>query len=128
MPLPSLVKGAKQCQVLTKRTKQQCQNPAAYGCTSCRMHGAHKSRKTLKGENHPQFKHGKRTKEAQVLSSNASLRLIRLEEIGFHIKMFVETSPKTRGKRAKGWMPLDLNKPEQLAQALLESFGEKFSE
>jgi hypothetical protein len=89
------------------------------------MHGAHKSRNTRKGENHPQFKHGNRTKEAQAYSSATSLRLMRLEEIGFHIKMFVESSPKTRGKRAKGWTPLDLNKPEQLAQAILESSDEK---
>jgi hypothetical protein len=35
-----------------------------------------------------------------------------LEQIGWHLKMFSGT--KTRGKKPKGFVPLDLNGPEQL--------------
>ena len=65
MPLPAITKyGAKQCQCKCKRTGLPCQNLAAHGCISCRMHGAHKSRNTLKGKVHSNYKHGLDTKGA----------------------------------------------------------------
>lgn len=116
MPLQSVLNGAKQCQVLTKRTKQPCKNPAAYGCISCRMHGAHKSRNVLWGVDHPKYKHGNRTKEAQQNNSDALTRIRMLEQIGWHIKMFVGT--KTRGRKPKGYRKYNMNDPGQLAEAI----------
>jgi hypothetical protein len=109
MPLPSVLNGAKQCQVLTKRTKQRCKNPTAFGCKSCRMHGAHKSRNVLRDEGHPQYKKGNRTKKAQRNNSKALTRLRMLEQIGWHIKMFIGT--KTRGRKPNGYMKLNLDDP-----------------
>lgn len=119
MPLPSVLNGAKKCQVLTKRTKQLCQNPSAYGCRACRMHGAHKSTNVLRGVDHPQYRHGNRTQESQVQNSEAISRVAMLEQIGWHLKMF--TGTKTRGRKANGFLRLDLNNPEQMVIAILKT-------
>jgi len=121
MPLPSVVNGAARCAVKCKRTGTRCKNPAAFGCKSCRMHGAHKSRNTLQGVNHPQYRHGQKTKESIEKNQKTLLRLHTLEEIGHHIKMFSEGSPRTRGRKPTGWEALDLNDPTQLAMAVLKS-------
>lgn len=117
MPLPSVLNGANQCQVLTKRTKQRCKNPAAFGCKSCRMHGAHKSRNVLRGADHSQYTNGNRTIESQKENSASLTRLRMLEQIGWHIKMF--TGSKTRGRRPNGYLQLDLNDPLQMGLAVL---------
>ena len=60
MPLPCITKhGAKRCAALSKRTKLACGNLAAYGCKTCRYHGARKN--ILRGEQHPSYVHGNRT-------------------------------------------------------------------
>ena len=65
MPLPVITKyGVKQCLSKSKRSGLPCKNLAAYGCSTCRMHGSHKSRNVLKGSTHPNYKHGMDTKEA----------------------------------------------------------------
>lgn len=102
MPLPSVLNGAIQCQVLTKRTKQRCKNPTAYGCVSCRMHGAHKSRNVLRGAEHPQYKHGERTKEVEIQHKRASITLLTLRDIGDSIKIF--NGDNTRGRKPKGYI------------------------
>ena len=117
MPLPSVLNGTNQCQVMTKRTKQRCKNPTAYGCTSCRMHGAHKSRNVLRGADHPQYTNGNRTIESQKENSASLTRLRMLEQIGWHIKMF--NGGKTRGRKPNGYIQLDLNDPLQMAVAVL---------
>jgi hypothetical protein len=73
------------------------------------MHGAHKSRNVLRGVDHPQFRHGNRTKVAQQSNSEALTRLRMLEQIGWHIKMFV--GAKTRGRKPNGYIKLNLNDP-----------------
>ena len=79
MPLPCITKhGAKRCAALSKRTKLACGNPAAYGCKTCRYHGARKN--ILRGEQHPSYVHGNRTLEAERQSSASSLRLANLED------------------------------------------------
>ena len=117
MPLPSVLNGANQCQVLTKRTKQRCKNPAAFGCKSCRMHGAHKSRNVLRGADHSQYTNGNRTIESQKANSADLTRLRMLEQIGWHINMF--NGGKTRGRKPNGYMKLKLEDPLQLAVAIL---------
>ena len=123
MPLPSLLKGAKQCQVLTRRTKQRCKNPAAYGCSSCRMHGAHRSRNVLKGKDHPQYKNGERTKDAETEHRRASIALFTLRDIGDHLNMFSGTH--ARGRKPNGYVKYDLNKPEQLLLAIKATKNKK---
>ena len=89
MPLPSLIKfGAQRCQCLCKRTREPCQNPAAFGMSSCRMHGAHRLRANLIGDKHPNYRHGNATKQARHEHRIAMARIYALEAIGFRIGMF----------------------------------------
>ena len=117
MPLPSILNGAKQCQVLTKRTRQRCKNPAAYGCASCRMHGAHMSRKVLRGANHPQYRNGERTRESEEEHRKSSTIFLTLRDIGDHINLF--SGDYIRGRKPKSYVKYDMNDPEQLALAIL---------
>ena len=73
----------------------------------------------MRGENHPQYKNGAWTKEALEENQLARCRLATLEQIGWHLKMFV--GAKTRGRRPKGFLPLDLNDPEQLSLTLVKA-------
>jgi hypothetical protein len=91
MPLPSLLNGA----------KQRCKNPTAYGCRSCRMHGAHKSRNVLKGKDHLQYKTGERTKIRKEEHRKASLLLLTLRTLGDSIGMF--KGSHVRGRKPKGY-------------------------
>jgi hypothetical protein len=123
MPLQSILNGAKQCQVLTKRTRERCKNPAAYGCAACRMHGAHKSRNVLRGANHSQYRNGERTKESEDAHRKSSIILLTLRDIGDHINLF--NGEYTRGRKPKGYVKYDMNDPEQLALAILATLHEQ---
>ena len=85
--------------------------------------GAHKSRKVLQGANHSQYRHGGETKAARKAHQETLLRLAYLVTIGEHIKMFV--SPKSRGRKPANFLPLDLNKPEELALAIKLSMSKR---
>ncbi len=126
MPLPSLLNGAKQCQVMTKRTRLRCKNPAAYGCASCRMHGAHKSRNALQGADHPSYKTGAETLEAKAMRTEKSEVFRYLTDLGNHCKLFYKEI-KTRGRPPAGYEKLDLTDPEQLALAIKRTLSTKKS-
>jgi hypothetical protein len=119
MPLPSLLNGAIQCQVVTKRTKTRCKNPAAYGCKACRMHGAHRSRNVLEGVNHPRYKNGERTKNRETEHRRASTVLLTLRDIGDYLEMF--TGTHTRGRKPNGYTKYDLKDAAQLIQAIIST-------
>ncbi len=117
MPLPSVLKhGAKQCSAKSKRTGFPCNNPAAYGCKSCRMHGAHKSRNVANGVNSGNYKNGQYTKEAKERSSKTLLKLRYLEDLGQQGAFM--NGNRTRGPKPKGYIKLDMKKREELAIAL----------
>jgi hypothetical protein len=64
MPLPSIAKfNAVKCSANSKRTGLPCNNPAAHGCKTCRMHGARRSELIKRGKDHPNFVHGERSLE-----------------------------------------------------------------
>jgi hypothetical protein len=117
MPLACLLNGAKQCQVTTKRTKQRCKNPAAYGCASCRMHGAHKSKNALRGINHPQYRNGQQTQEAKAERNVKSVIFRYLNDLGNHCGIF-NKKLKARGRPPSGYTKLDLTDQQQLAFAI----------
>ncbi len=101
MPLKSLSYGAKYCAALTKRTKQPCKNPAAYGCRTCRMHGARKKESIKRGEQHPNYMHGRRTLEAQQEQSATSRRLQQIED-AMHL-LGMTSAKRSRGRKANGY-------------------------
>jgi hypothetical protein len=117
MPLQSVLNGAKQCQVLTKRGKERCKNPAAFGCKSCRMHGAHKSRNVLRGKLHSRYKDGQRSKAVEDEYRRASIVLLTLRDIGDHLNMF--SGNYKSGRKPNGYIKYDMNDPMQLSPAIV---------
>ena len=86
MPLPSLtLYGAKQCTARAKSKKgQRCSNPAAYGCKTCRIHGARHYSSLKRGKLHPNYRHGNETLQSKRQRSDklAELRGIEIDLIG----------------------------------------------
>ena len=102
MPLPSISKhGAKQCTAKSKRTSLPCNNPAAYGCRTCKVHGARKKDSIKRGEQHPNFVHGNRTLESQKQASEQSARLQMLED-ALHV-MGMTSAKRSQGRKAAGY-------------------------
>ena len=94
MPLPNL---NRQCTVRARSTGNQCLNPAAFGCTSCRYHGVRR-RETIKaGEHHPQFEHGERTQEAIERFRSKMLEIQNIETLARSADVI--TGPKTKGRK-----------------------------
>jgi ribosomal protein L32E len=117
MPLASVFKhGAKLCSAKSKRTGLPCNNPAAHGCKTCRMHGAHKSRNVANGAKSGKYKNGHFTKEAKKKSSENLVRLRYLEDIGQQGGFM--TGAKTRGPKPTGYVKLDMKNKEELVIAL----------
>lgn len=123
MPLPSVaIHGARQCKAITKRSKKRCVNPSAYGCSTCRYHGATPvhTRKNVAGENHPNYKNGIWTKEAKAERSTRSVTLRHLIDLGNQTNLFYKQL-KARGRPPSGYAQLDLEDPEQLALAIIKT-------
>ena len=79
MPLPNL---NRRCRARARSTGNQCLNPAAFGCKTCRYHGARRRETVKVGKAHPQYKHGERTKEAISKYRNTMSELQRVECLG----------------------------------------------
>ena len=66
MPLPSVVQhSAMQCTAHAKSTQHRCLNPAAFGCRTCRLHGARKRSSIKAGGDHPNYLNGTETLKAK---------------------------------------------------------------
>lgn len=89
----------------------------------CHKHGAHKKIAKMHGKNNPNYKHGEETYEAVAQRRANSLMFQRLEAIGWYVGLFEQSSTKTRGRKVGAH--LDLNDPDQLQQALIESLHPK---
>lgn len=91
MPLPNL---NRQCTANNRKTGNQCKNPAAFGCRTCRFHGAR--RKVPKGEDHPNYRHGKRTLDALETYRHKVAELDYLEDLGHRTGVIVGTKRSGR--------------------------------
>ena len=113
------------CQARSSRKKQQCGKPAIRLKNVCDTHGGlstgPRTQEGIKCIKDAHWKHGNETKEARAKRRRMSLMFQRLEEIGWHIGIF--TGTKTKGRKVS--KELDLNDPEQLQQALIESMARK---
>jgi hypothetical protein len=117
LPLPSVLKhGAKLCSAKSKRTGLPCNNPAAFNCRTCKVHGAHRSRNVAKGINSGKYKNGHYTKEAKEQSSKSLVKLRYLEDIGQQ-GGFMKGN-RTRGPKPTGYVKLDMNNELELIAAL----------
>jgi len=92
MPLPNL---NRQCTVRARSTGNQCLNPAAFGCKSCRVHGSRRKETVKVGKDHPQYKHGERTQEAIEQYRKTMSQLQIIEALGHNTGLL-------KGNRAKG--------------------------
>lgn len=97
MPLPNLTL-ENQCQAISRRTGDRCMNLKAWGCVTCRYHGARPPGSVLRGNDHPQYKHGKETQEAKAHRREASKQLHKLVDLGNAIGMF-QPGTKLRGRK-----------------------------
>jgi hypothetical protein len=98
MPLPCLhIYGAKRCRARSKHSGKRCLNPAAFGMTTCRMHGARHPHTVLRDEWHPSYKHGHETLKAKAIRSEKLAELRNLEALMFKIGM--TKAPKTPGRK-----------------------------
>ena len=91
MPLPNL---KAQCTASNRKSGVRCKNHAAFGCKSCKSHGAHI---IPSGLDHPNYKHGARTLEALSKYSQKVAELDQLEDISHHAG--VMAGPKRRGRK-----------------------------
>ena len=71
---------AKQCTAVAKSKQQRCLNPAAYGCKTCRMHGARRQSSIKRGEEHPNHRHGMETLSAKRKRSEKLTELRQIED------------------------------------------------
>jgi len=118
MPLPSVLKhGALQCKAKSKRTGLPCNNPAAYGCKTCRMHGAHKSRNVANGAKSGKYTNGHYTKETKEQSRKSLVKLRYLEELGAQGGFM--NGARTRGPKPSGYIKLDMQNKDELLIALI---------
>ena len=102
MPLASVSQyNAAQCTARAKSTKNRCLNPAAYGCRTCRLHGARKRTSIKVGSYHPNYKNGSETLEAK---QKRSLKLAELREIELDLlNKGLIVGPRTAGRKPTGW-------------------------
>ena len=99
MPLPCVVKKtAVQCHAKCKATQLQCRNPAAWGCSTCKYHGARRPHTILKGEAHPNYRHGESTLSAKEEHRAVRADLRRLERL--MEKWGIGSGPKLRGRKS----------------------------
>ncbi len=92
MPLPNI---KKQCTARNRRTGLRCKNPAAFGCKTCRYHGA---RQILSDTDHPNYIHGQRTKAAIESYQNKVKELDAVEDLALSLGM---VASRRRGRRSE---------------------------
>ena len=88
MPLQSITKyHAVKCSANSKRTGLPCNNPAAYGCKTCRMHGARCPESIKRGKDHPNFVHGERSLEGIKRHREVMSRIKMLSKLAKRLGM-----------------------------------------
>jgi hypothetical protein len=85
MPLPNVKSGrTEQCMARSKRSLARCNNPCAFGCKTCRFHGARRPETVLRGSEHPKYKHGRDTLEAKRNRVQAMTRIRALVDLAIY--------------------------------------------
>ena len=93
------------------------------GRPKCRLHGGIiGKRKVLRGADHPQYKNKGESRQEREERSKKSAALLYLREIGDHVNLFSGT--KTRGRRPKSYLRLNLQDEAQLAIALIKTLDD----
>ena len=86
----------------------------------CRLHGGIVGkRKVLRGADHPQYRNKGESRGEREERSKKSAALLYLRDIGDHVNLFNGT--KTRGRRPKSYLQLNLSDEVQLAIAIIKT-------
>jgi len=93
MPLPNL---KRQCTAQNRNKQRRCLNPAAFGCKTCRYHGAR--RHVSSGDEHPNYKRGTRSQNAIRLYQKTSRELDMIEDMAESVGM---VASRRRGRRSR---------------------------
>ena len=123
MPLPSFKYSKRPlCGAKCKRTGLPCLNMPVRSskASRCRMHGGVVGlRNSLRGADHPQYRNKGESRQEREERSKRGAALLYLRDIGDHVNLFNGT--KTRGRRPKGYLRLDLSDKTQLAIAIIKT-------
>ena len=93
------------------------------GRPRCRLHGGIvKEHKVLRGADHPQYKNKGESRQEREERSKKSATLLYLRDIGDHVNLFNGT--KTRGRRPKTYIRLNLQDEAQLAIAIIKTMDD----
>ena len=79
-------------------------NPAAYGCKTCRFHGAHRERTSVAGESHWNYQHGQSTKKKRAQNAAATAKLNYLRDLGDLVGLF-NASTRWPGRKPNAYRP-----------------------
>lgn len=76
MPLPYM---QNRCKAKARSTGRQCKNPCAWGCRTCKAHGARPRHTVRSGPDHWNYQHGEATLGAKREAATTLRELKRLE-------------------------------------------------
>lgn len=113
------------CTANSSRTGVQCGRPAlkVSKTQKCQYHGGRSTGpKTAEGKARiaaAHIVHGQETSAARAVRSAGSARLSRIEDAMYLLEM--TTAPRTRGRKAKGYLPLKTL--DDVRQMVLDSFS-----
>ena len=79
-------------------------------------------RKVLRGADHPQYRNKGQSRQEREERSKKSAALLYLRDIGDHVNIFNGT--KTRGRRPKSYVRLNLQDEVQLAIAIMKTLDD----
>ena len=89
----------------------------------CRLHGGIVGkRKVLRGADHPQYRNKGESRQEREERSKRSAVLLYLRDIGDHVNLF--TGSKTRGRRPKSYLRLNLQDEIQLTIAIIKTLDD----
>lgn len=113
----------RRCKASSVRTKEQCGRPAIKGKEVCQFHGGRstgpkneQNKSRLRTLN---LKEGFYTSKAKEQERIDSIKLRYIEDIGYHLGIL---SVKTKGRKPKGYTPLNLYDEHQMKKAIALAF------
>lgn len=102
MPLPCVASGqAKRCTAMCKARGSRCRNPAAWGCTTCRFHGARHPLSIRQGRSHWNYQGAGQTTVERQERHNMAVFFHETELLLFELGMIAPGSARTPGRKPK---------------------------
>jgi hypothetical protein len=100
MPLQSIVSGkTKRCKAKCKARGDQCRNPAAYGMSVCRYHGARKPETIMRGSEHWNYRGAGQTQHERQARHDMAVFFYETENLMAKLEMLAQGSAGTRGRK-----------------------------